>query len=606
MAETAPAIALFIERARQSQTHFTLTAANCADVIAICQKLDGLPLAIELAAARLAILSPGVLRARLDQRFRLLTGGPQDQPARLRSLSDAIDWSYSLLTEAEQTMLRVLAIFLGGWTISAAAEVAGLDDADAFDLIVSLDEKSLVRAMTATDDHAPRFTMLETIREYGLQLLQDREEIAAVRTAHAARFLELAEQAGPELDRANQGIWLDRLEIEHDNIRLALDWFRETHDADRGIRMASALFRFWDTRDYLSEGRQWIDVMLNLPGEVTETHAKAVALQALAELSLWQTDFAEADARYEEALLLFTALGDEAGRLRSLTGQTLAAISVRDLDRADQLLDKVEGAVQRTDDLIARASADYAIGVLHRVRGHLNDAEAFIQRAFAAREAAGDRSDAMNAVGDLAEIATLRGDYGTAAERWSDALERTYEFGERWCLAWYLEGMADLLVLTNRAEPACPLLGAAAQWRDTNNAPAMRLGGTEMRPFEMAKAELGDRLYDRLVNEGRALTLEAAIERAQAFTFDADPPPRLSPNRPDPMTRFGLTLREYDVFLMLCQRLTDKEIARSLFISPRTVGSHVNAILGKLGMTSRRDVPAMAAQLGVRSDSISG
>src|SRR4051794_16041106 len=146
MAETAPAIALFIERARQSQTHFTLTAANCADVIAICQKLDGLPLAIELAAARLAILSPGVLRARLDQRFRLLTGGPQDQPARLRSLSDAIDWSYSLLTEAEQTMLRVLAIFLGGWTISAAAEVAGLDDADAFDLIVSLDEKSLVRA----------------------------------------------------------------------------------------------------------------------------------------------------------------------------------------------------------------------------------------------------------------------------------------------------------------------------------------------------------------------------------------------------------------------------------------------------------------------------
>ena len=529
----------------------------------------------------------------------MLTDGPRDQPARLRSLSDAIDWSYDLLEPSEQAMLRHLAIFLGGWTVSAAAVVAGLATDDAFDLIASLADKSLVRNMPQIDERDPRFTMLETIREYGLQLVETRGEMADLRSAHAACFLAIAERAAPELDMADQGFWLDLLETEHNNIRQALDWYRDQGDADRGVRLASSMFRFWDTRDYLTEGRNRLEQMLSLPGGADRSPARARGLEALAELSLWQVDFAMASDRYTQARALFEALDDLSGLARSIKGQVLAAISVRDLERAGWLVEELGPIAQRANDPTAVADADAAAGTLFGVLHEFDKADACMLRVLACREEMGDRSDALNAACQLAEIATKRGDYGLAQQRWSDALIRTYEVGERWCSAFYLEGIAHLLVLTGRSQAACQLLGAATAWRDANNAPPMQLGGTELEPYILARDHLGAAEYEHYLGEGRPLRLEDAIEIAQTYSFaslSADesvaPGARI-------LREMGLTAREGEIFILLCERLTDREIGDALFISPRTVSTHVNAILGKLTLGSRRDVPALATRLGI-------
>ena len=279
-----PAIALFIQRARQTQPDFELTDVNCADVIDICRRLDGLPLAIELAAARLSLLSLGALRSGLDHRFELLSGGARDNPPRLQSLGEAINWSYELLDPAEQQMLRVLSIFLGGWTVESAAAVAGVSFGSAFARIASLNEKSLVRAMPSKDERTPRFTMLETIREFGLEALAHEGEVESVRAAHAAYFLAYAEAISPKLDEADQGRWLDLIEADHDNIRHALDWYHEMGDAERGIRLAAAMFRFWDTRDYIHEGRRHLEAMLALPAPNTHHASAARATEGLAEI----------------------------------------------------------------------------------------------------------------------------------------------------------------------------------------------------------------------------------------------------------------------------------------------------------------------------------
>lgn len=496
-------------------------------------------------------------------------------------------------------MLRFLSVFLGGWTISAAAAVTVLDVEDAFDLIASLNEKSLLRGMSDSDNRDPRFTMLETIREFGLQLLEEQQEITQVRTAHAAHFLELAERAGPELDKANQRVWLDRLDSEHDNIRLALDWYEQTGDADCGIRMASSMFRFWDTRDYLAEGRNRLERILGLPVEITNIPAKARALEALAELSMWQGDCGTSARRYTEALQLFESLADTLGEVRCLKGLALTAVTVRDLDQADLLAGDIKIRAHQSDDPTAIADSDWVTGILHVVRGNSTEAEYFMQRSFDFREQAGDRSDAMAAMFHLAEIATLRGDIRTACDRWLDGLERNYEVGEVWNFAWYLEGISLLLVMSNQTESACLLLGAATEWREANSSPTMRLGGTESKPNEIALDRLGTEKYAALLEDGRNLTLASAIELSLKLASDLQSLDHAGAARSDVLTQLGLTTRECDVFLMLCERLTDKEIGAALFISPRTVSTHVNAILGKLGLSSRRDVPAKAAHLGV-------
>jgi predicted ATPase len=260
----SPAVDLFIQRARAVRPGFALTPENARAVAEICARLDGLPLAIELAAARIKALTPQAIRQRLDRRLQLLTGGARDLPARQQTIRNMITWSYDLLEESEKILFRRLAVFVGGCTLEAAEDVCnrrGESDLDVLDNIASLLDKSLLRQKEQSDSEM-RYTMLETIKEYGLEQLESSGEAETVRRHHAEFFLKLAEEAEPELTGANQQSWLDRLELEHDNLRAVLRQMAKNGDAKTGIVLAGTLWRFWLMRSHLSEGREWLAGML--------------------------------------------------------------------------------------------------------------------------------------------------------------------------------------------------------------------------------------------------------------------------------------------------------------------------------------------------------
>src|SRR5439155_1274260 len=277
-----------------------------ADVSEICRTLDGLPLAIELTAARIKLLSPQAILARLEQRLELLTGGAADLPTRQWTLRSAIDWSYNLLDEGEQTLFSRLGIFVGGCSLEGAANVCtapgevGLGKV--MDGIGSLVDKSLIRQRDGADGE-PRFTMFETIREYARERLAERDELEELRRRHADRYVALTETAEPELTGPNQGAWLERLDEENDNIRAAIGWSLASGEVESALRMAGALVRFWSTRGHMTEGRRWLAEALAASGSVSPA-VRAKALFAAGYAALGQGDYVDAKSLFEESLTL--------------------------------------------------------------------------------------------------------------------------------------------------------------------------------------------------------------------------------------------------------------------------------------------------------------
>ena len=590
-------VALFVQRARQVQPDFTLDDTNRTEVVAICRRLDGLPLAIELAAARLALLTPAALLARLDESLRVLTGGPRDQPPRLRSLDDAIAWSYDLLDPDERTLLRHLAVFFGGWTIEAATHLERLlpgGHPDVMAGLASLIDKSLLRRMASHDDREPRFSMLETVREFGLRALAEAGEDAATRAAHADYFLALVERAEPELDAANQGWWLNLVEIEHDNIRAALRWLHERGDVERGLRLAGAMRRFWDTRDYMTEGRAQLTAMLALPGAADYPAPLAKALGALGELTIWQGDPDGAEAHFGRSLELWRDLENRREVVGALVWLGNAALERNDLAKADALADEAVALARQMKDRHGEAMAGWIQAMSLSSRGRRSEAERTLLATYATMIEFDDRSNALWALQELASFAKARSDVPVALERWEGVRQLSYEIGERWVLAVYLEGMALILADQGDNELGATVLGAAAAWREATYAPVLNSVGWT-GSYELLRARLGDDVYERRVEAGRPLTLDDAVELCRAAAA-AIPPPAVSSRSDDGhgFAGFGLTPREVEIAQLLKQRLSDREIAERLFISPRTAGTHVTSILGKLGLSSRREVPDFA------------
>jgi len=301
------AVRLFIERA-QAVTDFTLTGANAVAVAALCHRLDGLPLAIELVAARSNTFPPEALLARMVHCLPALTGGPRDQPARLQTMRDAIAWSYNLLAPGEQTLFRRLAVFVSGFTLEAAegvARAAGDPGVDTQEGVAALVDKSLLRSIDASPEL--RFRMLETVREFGLERLAASGEVEhqVTHDAHAFHFLALAEELDPMLRGPGQGAWFARLEAEHPNLRAALSWLRETRDAERAMRLVGALWWFWFRRYHVREGWAWADSILAMPEARTESSAQAKALFVTGELAMWQGDYDAANALQDQASSLW-------------------------------------------------------------------------------------------------------------------------------------------------------------------------------------------------------------------------------------------------------------------------------------------------------------
>ena len=426
----AEAMQLFAQRARAAKADFTLTDENAPAVAEICIRLDGLPLAIELAAARVRLLPPQKMLAQLDQRLEFLTGGPRDFPARYRTLRGTIDWSHGLLDSGEKTLFRRLGVFVGGCSLEAAETVCSTPgDLDVLGGLEGLVDQNLVQQ--AETGGEPRFAMLETLREYALERLAGSEEAEAIREQHARFFLALAEEAEPHLFGGKSVAWLNRLEVEHGNLRAALAWSLDAN-IEVGLRLAGALGRFWHHRGYHSEGRNWLETVLTRSEAAGAglDHLRAKAYNRAGHLSWFQRDMAAAHSLQERSVALWREVGDERGLAVALCDFGAAVYGRGDLARARRLLEESVTLFRRTDDLPGLALALFWRGHLAYIARHYESARASAEESMALARQVGDINTVAGPTSTLGRIAFDRGDYAAAQSFLEQSLAMWQQTGD--------------------------------------------------------------------------------------------------------------------------------------------------------------------------------
>jgi predicted ATPase/DNA-binding CsgD family transcriptional regulator len=626
----SPAVRLFVARAQAANPAFALTDANAAAVAAICARLDGLPLAIELAASRTVAMAPAGLLVRLERALPLLTGGARDRPDRQRTMRDAIAWSYLLLTPAEQGLFRRLAVFVGGFDLEGAEAVgardAGWDGevADRHDLgnealfrgdpppqqpmtvldgVVSLVEKSLVREVGGPLDEEPRYRMLETVREFGLEQLAAHGEELAVRAAHAAHVLVDAEPDYERVFAAGYERVLTRLETEHDNIRAALVWAETAGEAEIGLRLAGAMTPFWVVRGYYREGRDWLERALGW-GEPQPTPARARALNGAGWLARSQGEIDTAASLQTEALAVARAVGD-----RLIAARALQALGLIDLQRGDH-----EPASRRMEEALALfrqiettavagpqyvSSAYTNLGEIALARGDDARATAYLEEALGRQRALGFSWALAETLWTLGDIARDRGDLQGALAVYRESVELARDHGDRRFLAEALSGIAGVAVARGQPERAIRLLGGTAALREQLGTPVQAWKRPQHeRVVALARASLAPEAFAAAWSEGESLPIAAVIAEALAGDDSTGATtPALSQSASGAAA--GLTPREEEVLRLLVQGRSDREIAEALFISHRTAQGHVANLLAKLGLESRTAAAAYAVRHGL-------
>jgi predicted ATPase/DNA-binding CsgD family transcriptional regulator len=599
LAESA-AVRLFVERAQAAKADFALTPANAAAVAAICARVDGLPLAIELAAAQVRTLPPRALLARLGSRLPLLSGGGRDQPDRLRTMRDAIAWSYDLLSPAEQALFCRLAIFVGGCTLEAAVVVGAGDGQRELDVlagIAALVDQSLLQQAEQPDGE-PRYGMLETLREYGLEQLEASGEAADVRRRHAAWYATLAETAAPALMGPAQVAWFDRLEREHDNLRAALGWLRARGETVALRRLAVHLTPFWAVRGYAGEGRNWLDPTL-AAGDQGAAGERVDALVADYLLALPQGDIARVAAMGDELLALGHATGDRVAIAHGHFVASLAANRRNQHDRSAALAGEALNLFGALGDQRWIPWALQRLGVEHQRRADYAQAATLFTEALAGFRAQGDVRGLVYGLSNLASTLHLQGDVARAVPLYHEALARCRDLGEPWRLA-------DLLLLLGA------IAGTGGEWGEAGRliGAADAIGeaaGLPFQPFvqvirDLSVAEgrawLGDDTFARVWEEGRRLPLEQAIAEAASVTAPASTAADAGPARAA-TPRHGLTVRELEVLGLLVAGRTNAEIADALFVSLATARTHVANIYRKLGVANRAEAADVAHRHGL-------
>jgi len=429
------AVRLLVERARTVRSTFALTERNAPAVLQICQRLDGLPLALELAAARLGHLGVEDVAARLDDRFALLTGGSRTSLPRQQTLRATMEWSYGLLTAAEQTVLRHLAVFAGGCTLEAAATVcagAGVEGEQVLDLLAGLIDKSLL-ALEERDGRG-RYRLLETVRQYGREQLEAAGDAAQARLRHQDWSLALAEAAEQELTGPDQGVWLSRLETEHDNLRAALAWARDTGQSAVGLRLATALWRFWYTHGHLSEGRAWLEELLVAAEPIATAlpaSVRAAALYGMGVLAWAQGDYDRTTTLCADSLALCRDLGDRRGIACALTTLGNVAISRGDYTRARALHEEGLGHRRALGDTWGMALSLHNLGNVATAQGDYARAAALHEESLALRRGLGDAAGIAASLGSLASVATTQGGYARATALSEEGLAVARELGDK-------------------------------------------------------------------------------------------------------------------------------------------------------------------------------
>jgi predicted ATPase/DNA-binding CsgD family transcriptional regulator len=705
------AVTLFLQCAQAVKPAFQLTSTNARPIAEICAHLDGLPLAIELAAARIKLLPPEALLVRLGKRMTVLTSGSHDAPARHQTLRRTIKWSYDLLDAQERRLFRWLSIFVGGCTLEAAEVVC--DEAtdvamDVLEGVSSFIDKSLLQ-QTELEGNEPRLVMLETIREYGLEVLQESGEAEMSHRAHAQYYLALAEEAEPHLRGTQQVLWWKRLEREQENLRAALSWLIGQEEGELALRLSGALWWFWNIRGYWSEGGRWLEAVLGLPQaqgrtvrrakalrgagvlahrsghghsaarslfeesvaisrELADKRGLAEALDGLARSMFIQNDYIAARRHQEESLALAREVGDswllasilrnwgnyveytvdfkgarlffqesvsifrelqdqqglldtlsqlveamvfagEATQATALAEESLALaraldngpdliialywiaviqVFQGDTERAVTLLEESLALAREVGDKYRIGAAQGTLGALALHRGQLVQAETWVQEALALSKELRDKIMTAEVLAQLGEIRRRQGDLMQAKAVCTEGLLLAREVGNHYGTGWNLIGLARIAADEGQLGQAARLFGAADPWLRPGVMDPLERADYE-RDVEGIRARLGEQAFADVWAQGHTMRPEQALAANGQVTLPAPTPTEPLSTSPTSPANYpaGLSAREVEVLRLVAQGMTNEQVAEQLVISPRTVNSHLTAIYGKIGVTSR-------------------
>jgi predicted ATPase/DNA-binding SARP family transcriptional activator/DNA-binding CsgD family transcriptional regulator len=624
------AVRLFLVRARLRLPGFDLTSHNATAVAEVCRRLEGIPLAVELAAARVGTLPVDEVCRRLRDSLGLLSGGPRTAPYRQRTMRATLDWSYGLLSEEEKRLLRLISVFAGGWTLDAAEAIGsggGIRKASVLELLLGLTEKSLVMVNT-TGEPAPRYGMLEPIRQYLREKLGDGGETQDIRRLHAAFFQKLAEEAELKLQGPEEAEWIGRLASEHDNLNAALSWALGGGDSTLGIRLAGALPDYWVVRGHVSEGMRWIEEALTVVDDTAEPASRAATLNAAGFFWAEKGDFQRAEACLGEAVALRRDLGDPLrlsdtlanlgwladsrgdhrramaffeesletarvsnhprARAGALNGLGWTAANSGDFDRARRLWEE-SAAVNRDVGYHSGVGMAFInMGLLEVALGNLGQATTVLEKALALGRRLGNKYVVQGSFLTLGLAETLGGDPKRGRALLVDALNLAAEAGRDPDTVENLEGLALAAGELGQHARAARLWGAAVAFRRT---------GHQWSPMEQmlyaplldaARSQTEVSVWEAAFAEGKAMGLKEAV--AYALSEEAATTQTAADRPSSSQSSCPLTQREEEVAALVAQGLTNRQLSTELSISERTASNHVARILRKLGLRSRAQI----------------
>ncbi len=633
-------IRLFVNRAESISPDFRLTMENGAWVAEICRRLDGMPLAIELAAARVRSLSVQQIAGRLEDRFNLLTSGSRTAPPRQQTLAATLDWSYALLSEEEQKILQRLSIFSGGGTLEAAESICageGVEAGELLDLLSRLADKSLV-VVDRPEGGETRYRLLETIREYAREKLAESGEVEESKDRLLSYFVQWAEQVEPRLTSAEELEGLSQFEAEHDNLRAALEWsLMAANNADKGLRLATIAAIFWKLHGYHSEGRMRLTAALAQEGAQPRTLVRSQALFHAAILAFYQSDYSVSRALTEESLAICRALGTAGreGTADALENLAEVASETGDYLTAAKLFEESLALFRELGYLKGIGENLKMIGWLAMRTGNYEQAEAMLEEALVVCRQAGNLHQIISALDGVAELAIRRERYARAHDLLQESLNLSRRLGEKWQMAialgslgwialrqhdfkemrdllseslvlrmetgdkggtaWCLEKLAEANSLQSRSQPAVIISGAAFALRARAGAMMDAVDRPDYeRMISRLRTALGQETFKSAWAEGEGMLLESVVDYAlheMELTSESAQVEK---------EKFGgLTAREREVAALIAQGKSNREIAKAMTVGAKTVETYVTRILNKLGFDSRVQIATWAIEKGL-------
>jgi non-specific serine/threonine protein kinase len=641
------AVQLFADRARSTNPDFQLNEINTPVIVSICAVLDGLPLAIELAAALLRMFSPQALLSRLSASpgleshsaaIHLLSGGPRDLPVRQKTLYATIEWSYNLLTIHEQLLFRWLAVFSGGCDLAAVQFVCGDEKIDSLpisDILLSLEDKNLLFVVQTNDE--PRFFLLRTIQEYALEQLDVSGELSLANQRYAAYYLDLVKRAAPGLIGPQRGNWLARLDQENDNLRAVLSWFLEKDEIESSYLLGGGLWRFWYLRGQIKEGSEWLSRILSKEGKVSDV-LRADALNGAGGLALFRNDYDVAKNQLKECLALRKKIGDKLGM--AATHHNLGQLAIHQNEYKTALF-HIRQSLQLdgdSGDQSGVASDLFSIGWILSRQKEFKAAQEHIKRGLAISTNLGDQWQIALSQGLLGEIAYGQGSYEKsqqyleaaktmfteigdlgqlsgidcalgltqihkgnlqqAESLFHSSLKHRYSALDQMGVAQVLEGLAYLASSRYLLQKAARLWGAAETLRASLGTPltAVEEDDRDLH-IKVVRNHLREKAFMAEKEIGAAMSLDQVVQYALEFTEVRD---HVSTSKGDSSTlSIDLTPRELDVLRLVAQGLSDAQVAERLVLSPRTINSHLTNIYNKLGVKSRVAASRFAIKHGL-------